>query len=368
MVKYYKIDKFLIIVTALLIMLGLIMIYSSTMILAKEVHADSFYFLKRQLLWLVMGLIASAVIVFLKNPLYLNQKFVFLVLFLALVGLILVFFTGKINNSYRWIRIAGLSLQPSEFAKIAVIMYLSFVLSRKNNDVNNISKLLIYLSPVFVVGILILKEPDYGNFFLILLLTLIMLFIAGLKIRYLVFAAVSISPVLYLIIRMNPERMNRILAFLNPEAYFSTYGYQALQSIYAIGCGGPFGQGLGNSTQKLYFLPYAYSDFIFSIIAEELGLLGSLAFICLFIVFLLRGLIIAKQSGNLHTYLLVVGLTFLVVIQAMMNISVATGILPTKGIPLPFISIGGTSLIANLIIVGIILNISRHRKMVFIND
>jgi cell division protein FtsW len=162
--------------------------------------------------------------------------------------------------------------------------------------------------------------------------------------------------------------MTRILAFLNPEKYISTYNFQALQSLYAVGSGGIFGQGLGKSTQKLYFLPYAYTDFIYSIIGEEIGMIGSLLVVALFFIFLCRGLRIAKHSGNRHTYLMVIGMTFLIVCQALMNISVTIGIFPTKGIPLPFISMGGSSLISTLIMTGIIINVSRHRKTVLLND
>jgi cell division protein FtsW len=218
------------------------------------------------------------------------------------------------------------------------------------------------------VEILILKEPDVGNFSLILIIAGIMLFAAGLKLRYFIYSFLFIIPVFFLFIKMNPDKMNRIVAFLNPDEYGSTYNYSTLQSIYAIGCGGIFGKGLGNSTQKLYFLPYAYSDFIYAIVGEEVGLVGSAAVIALFFIFLVRGLNVAKVSGSRYTYLLVTGLTFMIVIQAMMHISVTLGIIPTKGIPLPFISSGGSSLVATLIIAGIILNVSRHRKTVLLND
>ena len=368
MVKNIGIDKVLIIVTVILVLFGLIMVYSSTMILAKEKYGDSFHFLKKQAIWVFIGMIIFVGISLLKFPIYLNQKIIFFTIIFSILGLILVFFTGKVNESYRWIRFMGLSIQPSEFAKISIVIYLSYMLGRKTSDVNNIRRLFILLIPVFIVGILILKEPDYGNFFLLLMISMILLFVAGLKIRHFFYISAFITPFLIILIRINPEKMNRILAFLNPEAFVSTYGFQTLQSIYAVGSGGVFGQGLGNSTQKLYFLPYAYTDFIFSIIGEEVGLLGSLIVIGLFFVFLIRGLTIAKLSGNRHTYLLVVGLSFLIVIQAMINISVSIGIFPTKGIPLPFISSGGSSLIASLIIAGIILNVSRHRKTVLLND
>jgi cell division protein FtsW len=368
MVKDSKVDKILISITALLTFFGLIMIYSSTMILAKEKYGDSFFFLKKHLVWLAVGFILFAFIALLRSPIYLDHRLVFVVVFIAIATLILVFFAGKINNSYRWIKVLGFSVQPSEFSKIAIVLYLAYILGKKLDDVNNIGKLLLYLIPFFIIEILILKEPDVGSFLLIFIILIFMLFAAGLKIRFFFSIALFMGPILYLIVKMNPEKMKRILAFLNPEEHFATYGFQTIQSIYAIGSGGLFGQGLGNSTQKLYFLPYAYSDFIFSIIGEELGLIGALTVVVLFFVFLLRGLNIAKLSGSKQTYLLVMGLTFLVVLQAMIHFSVALGLFPTKGIPLPFISNGGSSLLSSLIIAGIIVNVSRHRRMVFVND
>ncbi|MCP5047524.1 MAG: putative lipid II flippase FtsW [bacterium] len=368
MVKDSKIDRVLIVVTALLILFGLIMVYSSTMILAKERFGDSFHFLKRQVMWLMLGLIIAVIISYLRYPIYLKSKVVLPILLLAIAGLIGVFLVGKINNSYRWIRFAGFSIQPSEFAKIAIVLYLSWALSRDKFDINDIKKLLFYLAPFFVIELLILKEPDLGNFLLILTITMMLLFVAGLKLRYFFYSFIGLLPLFYMVIKMHPEKMNRIMAFLKPEEYVQTYGFQALQSIYAVGSGGIFGKGLGKSTQKLYFLPYAYSDFIYAIVGEEVGLVGALAVVALFVIFLVRGINVARGSGSRQAYLLVTGLTFLIVIQAMINISVTIGIFPTKGIPLPFISNGGTSMVASLIIVGIILNISKQRKTVFLND
>lgn len=368
MVKNVGLDKLIIITVVFLLLFGLIMIYNATMLLAKEKYADSFYFFKKQILWIAVGLVIFSFISLMKNPVYLNQKFIFLVLVVSIAGLLMVFFMGKINNTYRWIRFAGLSVQPSEFAKISAILYLSYLFGKKKYDVNNLKKLIVLLIPIFIIELLILKEPDYGNFFLILMLTMIILFVAGLKLRYFIVAFMLISVLTFVTLKLSPERMNRIMAYLNPQEYASTYNFQTTQSIYGLGSGGIFGRGLGKSTQKLYFLPYAYTDFIYSIIGEEVGLIGALLILGLFFVFLIRGLLIAKQSGNLQTYLLGVGLTFLIISQALLNISVTLGILPTKGIPLPFVSIGGSSLIASLVIAGILVNISKHRKMVFLND
>lgn len=368
MVKDYKVDKIFITITALLVLFGLIMVYSSTVILAKEKHGDSFYYLKKQLVWLGLGFLVFLTISLLKYPIYLNRKFVFAVIILSIIALIMVFFSGKINQSYRWIRFGGLSIQPSEFAKIAVVMYLSYILSRRQFDVNNLRKLMIWLLPVMIIGLLIMKEPDYGNFILISVITMIVLFVGGIKVKYLVVTLLILAVIVFILLKFSPAKMNRVMAFLHPEDYMSTYGFQTLQSVYAVGTGGVFGQGLGNSTQKLYFLPYAYTDFIFAIIGEETGFVGCLVVIGLFLIFLSRSLNIAKFSGNRHCYLLVIGLTFLILVQAMINISVTIGIFPTKGIPLPFISNGGSSLLASLIISGVILNVSRHRKMVLLND
>lgn len=368
MVKDYKIDKMLIVVTALLVLFGLIMVYSSTMILAKDKYGDSFYFLKKQGLWMMLGVLIASIIASFKYPVYLNKHVVMVLLGITIAGLLGVFVVGRINNSYRWIRFAGFSLQPSEFAKIATVLYLSYIFSSEKFDVNDIRKLLIHLTPFFIIELLILKEPDLGNFMLILLVTMMMLFMAGMKARYFGYSFLFLIPTFLVIIKLNPDKMNRILAFLTPDAYVDTINFQALQSVYAVGSGGIFGKGLGNSTQKLFFLPYAYSDFIFAIIGEEVGLVGALGVIALFVIFMIRGFNVAKVSGSRHTYLLVTGLTFMMVIQAMINISVTIGIFPTKGIPLPFISNGGTSLISSLIVVGIILNVSRQRKTVFLND
>ncbi len=368
MVRKSGADKVLILSVLLMLLFGLLMVYSSTMILAKEKYGDSLFFFKKQIVFLVIGLFLMTFVALFKYPIYLNKNVVIFIMFFVVAGLIMVFLTGKINNSYRWIRFAGISIQPSEFAKIAVVLYMALILGKHNSDVNNLRKLFILLLPVLAIELLILKEPDYGSFFLILLIVFILLFVSGLKLKYLFASFLILVPFSTIIIMLNPERLTRVLAFLNPEKYYNTIGYQAAQSIYAVGSGGIFGQGLGNSTQKLYFLPYAYTDFIFSIIAEEIGFIGAFALIALFAIFLIRGIAIAKFSGNKHTYLLVIGLTFMIVAQALINISVTIGIFPTKGIPLPFISIGGSSLVATLLICGIILNVSRHRKMVLINE
>ena len=194
------------------------------------------------------------------------------------------------------------------------------------------------------------------------------MFFVGIRIKYLTIGIFSSIPLWVIVFYLNPDKFKRILALLNPEKYADSVSYQMLQSIYAVGSGGLFGLGAGNSTQKLSFLPYAYSDFIFSIIGEEFGLMGAVIVIALFLAFLVQGLKIAKFSDDRQTFMLVCGFTLMIFIQAIINISVSIGIMPTNGIPLPFISCGGSSLISSLIIAGIIINVSRHRNMVFKND
>jgi cell division protein FtsW len=368
MVKASGIDRTLLAVSLLLLAIGFLMIFSTTPVIARERFGDSFHFFNKQLLFLFLGLMVFVFLILFKKPFYMNQRLVMTLMALAFTGLSLVFFFEKINNTSRWIRFAGMSIQPSEFAKIALVLYLAMMLSRKENDLNNIRQLGLILLPVAFMEGLILKEPDFGNFLLIGCITLVMLFVAGLQLKYFAVFFVLLIPLFILLILSNPMRQDRIKSFLNPENYAQSQGFQATQSTYAIGSGGLFGQGIGNSTQKLFYLPYAYSDFIFAIIAEEMGFFGALAVIALFVLYYLRGMVIARQSDNPHTYLLVTGLVFLIVFQSMINISVAVGLFPTKGIPLPFISSGGTSLLCSLIITGIILNVSRQRKVVFIND
>ncbi|MCU0276058.1 MAG: putative lipid II flippase FtsW [Acidobacteria bacterium] len=365
MVKPSGIDRTLLTVALLLIAIGFLMIFSTTPVIARAKYGNSFHFLNKQLLYLALGLAVFASVILFRLPFYLSPRLVMAAMALAFTGLSLVFFFRKVNGTSRWLRLGDLSLQPSEFAKIALVLYLAMMLSRKETDVNNLRSLGLLLLPVAFMEGLILLEPDFGSFMLIGAITLVMLFVAGTRLKYFAAFFLILVPVLLVLIQGSPMRQARIRSFLNPESFASTQGFQAMQSAYAIGSGGLFGQGIGNSTQKLFYLPYAYSDFVFAIIAEEAGFLGALLVIALFALYYLRGMVIARQSDNPHTYLLVTGLVFMVVFQSLMNISVAVGLFPTKGIPLPFISSGGTSLLSSLMITGIILNVSRQRKVVF---
>lgn len=368
MVKHKSIDKILLGTVLILISFGLLMVQSTTAVMAKSNYNNPNYFLFKQIFWVALGLIIFFITIYLKYPFYLKEYIIYAFLAITILMSILVFFFPKVNSTYRWIRIMGFSIQPSEMAKLSVVLYLSYIFGKKYEDVNNLKRSFFLLIPIFIIEILILREPDYGSFFLILAITFFMMFVSGLYFRYIALLTIIAIPMAYFLLRISDYRVMRILAFLNPEKYASTYAYQTLQSIYAVGSGGILGHGIGNSIQKLYFLPYAYSDFIFSIIGEEVGFIGCLIVIIGYVFIFARGVKLASKFNNRFLYLLTTGIVVLIITQALINISVAIGIFPTKGIALPLISSGGSSLIMTLIALGIVLNISRQKEMVLLND
>ena len=237
MVKPSGIDRTLLTVSLLLIAIGVLMIFSTTPIIAREKYGDSFHFLNKQLLYLVLGLLVFASLILFRSPFYLNPRLVMAAMTVTFTGLSLVFFFQKVNNTSRWIRFGGMSIQPSEFAKITLVLYLAMMLSRKETDINNLKGLGLLLLPVAFMEGLILKEPDFGNFVLIGVITMVMLFVAGLRLKYFAGFFLLLAPVLFLLIQNSPMRQDRIRSFLNPEDYASTQGFQATQSAYAIGSG-----------------------------------------------------------------------------------------------------------------------------------
>jgi len=351
-------------VTMLLMAVGAVMIYSSSAIAAYEKYGDSAYFLKRHIFFMLLGFVLS--------PLFLTfdyvkiRKFVKPFLFFAIMLLVLVLIPGigtAIGGARRWIRFAFINFQPSEVAKIAVIFYAADVLARKQSDIRDFVHG--FLPIMIVLGaclVLILLEPDLGTAIAIALLTFAMVFVAGAKIKHIAAIGLAAVPLLAVLIAMKPYRIKRIFVFLNPWAYPRGAGFQIIQSFIALGNGGLFGVGLGHSQQKLFYLPEAHTDFIFSIIGEELGLLGAGAVILLFIYFIYLGTRIAYKAKDLFGQLLAFGLVAMIALQVIVNIAAVTGSIPTKGLPLPFISYGGSSLIASMLSVALLLNIARHRR------
>lgn len=358
MVRKTRINLFTI--SIVLICIGIIMIYSSSSIYAWERYGDSFYFLKRHLVFLAVGLLLTFLAMLVDYRLF--RKYSRLLLWIALALLVLVLIPGigrEISGAKRWFRFKFISFQPSEFANLALIIYLADFIARKGDKIKLLEG---FIPPICVLGataLLILLQPDLGTVIALGSVVLIMLFVAGTRGRYILSLILCSLPLLYLLVFRVAYRRTRILAFLNPWLDPKGTGFQIIQSQIAIGSGGLFGKGLGHSQQKLFYLPAAHTDFIFSIIGEELGLIGTLGIIILFMIFIQQGLKIIKNAQDKFGYFLALGLVLMISLKAIINIGVSCGVFPTKGLPLPFISYGGSSLLFDMVSLGILINIAR---------
>ncbi len=345
----------------ILICVGIVMIYSASCIYAWERYKDGLFFLKRHVSFIVIGSILTFLCMSVDYRRY--RKFVKPLLVIAVALLVLVLVPGlgrEVSGARRWFRFRFISFQPSEFACIVLIMYLADFLVRKKDVLR--SFVWGFLPPMAALGclvLLILMQPDLGTSLALGGVVFIMLFVAGARPAHLVSVLLAGLPLLYVLIFSVPYRKARILAFLNPWADPKGSGFQIIQSQVALGSGGIFGVGLGHSKQKLFFLPAAHTDFIFSIIGEELGLIGTVGVILLFIIFIHQGLKIIRHAPDRFGYFLGLGLLLFIALKVMVNIGVSCGLLPTKGLPLPFISYGGSSFIFDMISVGILMNIAR---------
>jgi len=341
--------------------LGIVMIYSSSSIYALEHYNDGLFFLKRHLSFMLVG--AFLTLIFMIIDYRKLRAMAHPLLFVSIILLILVLIPGigrEVSGARRWFRFKLLSFQPSELANLAVIIYIADFITRKGGLIKTFLKgFLPAISILGLVTILILIQPDLGTIIALGFVVLFMLFIAGVRPVYILSLILSSVPFLYILIFNVPYRRARIISFLNPWADPVGSGFQIIQSQIALGSGGIFGVGLGHSKQKLFYLPAAHTDFIFSIIGEELGLLGTLGVIILFIIFIQQGVKIIKNAPDKFGYFLSLGLVLMVTLRAIINIGVSCGILPTKGLPLPFISYGGSSFIFDMVSVGILINIAR---------
>jgi len=348
-------------VTVILICVGVVMIYSASSIYAWEKYQDGFFFLKRHLSFLVIGLVLTLFIMSIDyRKLRRFSKPLLIIAFLLLVLVLIPGVGREVSGARRWFRFKFLSFQPSEFANMAVIIYIADFISRKGNNIKTLVRG--FLPPIFILGasvLLILLQPDLGTAIALVVVVFSMLFIAGARLSYLGSLILAGLPVLYFLIFSVPYRRMRIMAFLNPWLDPKGSGFQIIQSQVALGSGGIFGVGLGQSRQKLFYLPAAHTDFIFSIIGEELGLIGTIGIIILFMIFIHQGFKILKNSADKFGYFLGLGLILIISFKAIVNIGVSCGVLPTKGLPLPFISYGGSSFVFDMVSVGILLNIAR---------
>jgi len=352
----------LILLTLLLMVIGLVMIYSASAVLAGRQYGDSLFFLKRQMLWAVVGIIAMGIVSRVPYEVW-NRTALPLVLVTAiLLGLVLIPGIGiELNGSRRWFRLGPLTLQPSEAARLCAVIYLARYLMKKRDRLDDFFR--DFLPPMIVIGVLlalIMGESDLGTAAVMGLVAGLMLFIGGARWRHLWVMGLLAAPVLYAMIMKIGYRRQRWMAFLDPWRDPTDAGFQMIQSFLALGGGGPVGMGLGEGRQKLFFLPYPHTDFIFAVIGEELGLLGTLSVLVLFGMLAWRGLSISLRAPDSFGRHLAFGLTMMIIVQAMVNMAVVTGLLPTKGLTLPFLSYGGSSLVANLSAIGILWNISRN--------
>ena len=360
MAKRVSVDRLLFGSTALLVFSGLAMVFSASAVLDQETHHNPYYSLLRQCVMLALGVGVMALTVRIDYRRYKHTAVIYPVVGATALLLIAVLFFPAVNNAHRWIRFAGFSIQPSELAKPALILYLAWFLSQAKEDVNQLGILLRAVAPTLILVALMIKEPDLGTAIVCVGVTACILFVAGLRLRYFAYAALGSLPVLYMLIARVGWRMGRILAFLDPYRDPRGTGFHIIQSLIAVGTGGLTGAGYMEGKQKLFYLPEASSDFIFAVTAEEMGLIGTSVIVALFAVFLWRGVRAAWLTEDPFGRYLATGLTMMVILQASINMSVVLGLMPTKGIPLPFLSYGGTSLFVMLGCVGVLLNITRQ--------
>jgi len=353
----------ILVTTAVLLAIGAVMIYSSSGIYAHETFNDSLFFLKRHVLFLGTGLLFALGILAIDYRSL--QRFSKPLMLASLILLILVLFPrfgSEAGGARRWFRLWGFSFQPSELVKLTLIIYLSDILSRKAALVNNL--LYGFLPPLFITGVttgLILLQPDLGTAVAIGIISFVLFFAAGVDWKYLAGIIGLSLPVITLLIVKAPYRMRRMLVFFNPWKDPRGSGFQIIQSFLALGLGGVFGVGLGMSKQKLFYLPASHTDFIFSIIGEELGLIGTTSVVLLFMVLIWQAMRVAFKTENSFGRYLSLGIASMIAIEAIVNIGVSTGALPTKGLPLPFISYGGTALVFHIAAVALLLNVAKER-------
>ena len=355
-------DKVLLFIMLLLLAFGALMIYSSTAVvtplLAKK-NITEFYYFKRHLFTMLIGsfaLLAAYSIKpsFLKKiavPLLIFSFFLLLLVFLPHIGV-------SAGGARRWIRLWPTMFQPSELVKLAMVIYLAKYLAAADYNTERISS---FVKPMVVMAlfqVVFLKQPDFGATMSLGLLTFGMLYISGMRLKYLASVLVLAIPVIVKLV-MEPYRLRRVTSFLDPWKDPQGSGFQLIQSFISIGSGGLTGLGLGESKQKLSFLPASHTDFIFCLVGEELGLIGAAVVIALFLVLFLRGITVASRSRDSFNYYLAYGLTMMISIQALINFSVVTGMVPTKGLPLPFMSYGGSALLVNMAVIGLLLRISK---------
>jgi len=358
-------DNMLFSVVAILVGIGLVMIFSASSATAYSINHDAMYYLKRQVMWLIVAL--GAAYFAYRIDYHKLKKIAPAVLVLSILSLILVLVPHVgmlVNGARRWLGAGSLSVQPSEFAKLALVLYLAAMLSSRGERITSLVRGLFPLCvPMAIMVMLILKEPDMGTASLLAMVAFAMFFAAGARWEHLTLILISTVPIVAISVLSSPYKRARILAFMDPWKDPQNTGFHIVQSLLALGSGGLFGVGLGASRAKFFYLPEQYTDFIFAVLGEELGLIGAVSVIILFLIFAYRATRIALGAPDRFGFFLALGCTALIVIQAFINIGVVTSSWPVTGVPLPFVSFGGSSLVVSLVAVALIINVGRQRRL-----
>ena len=363
MAKRVSVDRWMFTVTAILVFVGLVMIFSASAVMAKERFGSAYEFLLKQLVFAVAGFAAMILAMKVDYKRLQHPALVFSFLGATSLLLVSVFFLDRAHGTHRWFHVGPVSLQPSELAKPALILFLAWFLQNKTKSMDDWrNTLLPAVAPTMVFLGLIVFQPDLGTAIACAGITACVLFVAGIRLRWFGYAILAAALPLYFLIFHVAYRRDRILAFWNPYADPKGFGFHIIQSLIAVATAGVTGLGLMEGKQKLFYLPEPHTDFIFAVTAEELGLVGALAVIVLFAIFLWRGTRAALRTQDNFGRFLAVGITSMIVLQAFINISVVLGLMPTKGIPLPFVSYGGSSLFVTLMCVGVLLNITKQAE------
>ena len=359
--KLNSVNPYILYSVLALVAIGIIMVFSASYYDALYKHKDVFYFLKKELTWVPVGIVALIVMMLIDYHAW--KKITIFGYGATILALVAVLIVGKnINGATRWLDIAGISFQPSELAKYVIVFFLAMMIDRYGKVSKNWKVPLIYLSSALIFAGLVYKENNLSIASIIMFVAFIMIFVSGMSFKE-TFSLIIIGAVGIIVgIFSSDYRTERFVSFLDPWKYANDEGYQLIHSLYALGSGGLFGVGLGNSKQKALYMPEPHNDFIFAIIGEELGLIGCIAVIAIFVVLIWAGIKVAGKAKDRYGKILATGIISVIALQALINISVVTGSMPVTGVPLPFISYGGTSLVFNMAAMGVLLNISRQCK------
>jgi len=354
-------DKWLFAATVGLALFGVVMVYSASAVLAQKENGNQFHYVLKQGVWVAIGFVVMLLAMQFNYQQLKNRRIVYSLLILCTIGLVSVFGFSSVNGAHRWIKLPGANLQPSEISKLSLIIFLAYFLEKRAGEEGDFWRTFVPCGVVTgFLAALVVIEPDFGTAMMLVLIFTVVIFTAGARVRHLALAAAPALVVAAGLLILVPWRLKRLMTFLDPWADQQGGGFQVVQSLIAIGSGGTNGLGFAQGKQKMLFLPFAHSDFIFAVVGEELGLVGALAVVAVFALFLWRGVRTALLAPDRFGMLLSLGIVTSIVAQALFNISVVLSLVPTKGIPLPFISYGGSSLVPTLAAVGILLNVSQH--------